>query len=180
VLTKVQIEGMEEREATVRKYASMAELLGTALQGQTVEDGEIFKMAEGRLKPIEKAVFKFVVQKPLAKAQVCFACETWDERSLRIEFEIARGATLASIWPEIQARAGERLDDVGHYVTMKGNSFARLPWEHRQKYELTPAHALAATIICTNFPGTFSVKVPKFSQAIGQPIASIWETGNPG
>jgi hypothetical protein len=149
----------------------LAELLGAVFRGNEVEEGTTFRLVEGLLKPEEGKTYKFTVQRMPTQ--------------VRIESETSRKATLATIWPALQAKAGAPLEEVGHYVTMKGNTFALLPWENRQKYELVPTHPVSETIIASGSFGSFSAKVPKFrknecpnliNQTIGYPIASITDT----
>jgi hypothetical protein len=93
----VPTEVLEGKEAYIRKDAALAELLEAAREGQKVDDGATFRLTEDPLKRSEGATLKITIQKPPAEAQVLFYCETWDERTLRIELEISRRAKLESI-----------------------------------------------------------------------------------
>jgi hypothetical protein len=157
-----------------------------AYQGQPVEEGVIFQLVESPARLMEGTVVKFTKGTPPAGVAIEFQYNSLDGRTLKLGLQIHRKATLEEIWPEIQTKAGEQLEEVRHFVPMKGRSIALLPWEDRQTCDLIPVHEIAQTSTCTGTFGLLSVTVPKFRkdawagiiiQELSQHIVAFTESG---
>jgi hypothetical protein len=90
-------------------------------------------------KPSEGAIFEFAKQMQPTQVLRAFGC---------------------TLWPELQAKAGEQLEEAGHHVSMKWKAIALLLWENRQKCGLV--HSLHR-IIWISLGGT--PEIPERSMA---------------
>jgi hypothetical protein len=185
-MIKVQVEGNEEQEIRVRDGTNLSEILDAAYLTRQIEKDTVFPLEESAQRPSDGAIFKFSKQVPSRGVPVWFTYVTYDGRRIANRLEVDRHANLETLWPQIQSRTGEQLEDVRYYGACPDVGIAILPWKAEQKYELKPGEEVTKSLAVRRPLGSIAVTDPKFrkepwpgliTSALGRPVASITESG---